>query len=105
MDKIIHHSVQLQCDPHRAFEMFTVNQLLESWMANVAEVEPVVGGKADPLTHVVVFFIPSDKGTNVHVIHSGWRSSAEWEEHRQWQDRAWYQVLQELNKQVNAKGA
>jgi hypothetical protein len=41
MDKIIHHTVQLQCDPHHAFEMFTVNQLLQSWLVNVAEVEPV----------------------------------------------------------------
>ena len=118
MDKIIHHSVQLQCDPHRAFEMFTVNQLLESWLVNVAEVEPVAGGKyelfwepndrennstlgctitavevdkflafewrspkqfkhfantANPLTHVVIFFIPSRKSTDVHLIHSGWR--------------------------------
>lgn len=146
MDKIIHCSVQLQCDVHRAFEMFTVNHLLESWLVNVAEVEHVVGGKyelfwepedrennstigckltaiepnkflsfewrspkqykhfannADPLTHVVVFFIPDDEVTEVHLIHSGWRSSSEWEEARQWQDRAWSGAFKELEKKVN----
>jgi uncharacterized protein YndB with AHSA1/START domain len=55
MDKIIHHSVQLQCDPQRVFEMFTVNHLLESWMSSVAEVEPVVGGKYE------LFWEPDDR--------------------------------------------
>ena len=146
MDKILHHSVQLRCEPHRAFEMFTVNNLLESWLTNLAEVEPVVGGKyelfwepgnkennstigckvtatepdqfisfewrspkqfkhfannADPLTHVIVFFIPAGEWTNVHLIHSGWRSTKEWEEARQWQGRAWSKTFEELEKLVN----
>jgi uncharacterized protein YndB with AHSA1/START domain len=146
MDKIIHHSVQLHCDPHRAFEMFTVNHLLESWLTTIAEVEAIVNGKyelfwepndrennstigctitaveddtflsfewrspkqfkhfannADPLTHVIVFFIPIDKGTDVHLVHTGWRNSLEWEEARQWQDRAWQIAFQELEKQIN----
>ncbi|MBU2513431.1 SRPBCC domain-containing protein [bacterium] len=145
MDKIIHKTVQLQCDPHKAFEKFTVNHQLESWLCRVAEVEPEVGGKyelfwvpedrendstigcrvtaikpnqflsfewrspkqykefansADPLTHVVVFFIPSSVGTDLHVIHSGWRSTAEWEEARQWQDRAWHTVLEALANKI-----
>jgi len=126
--------------------MFTVTHLLESWLVNVAEVEPFVGGKyelfwepedrennstigcrvtgvesarfisfewrspkqykhfanmADPLTHVVVFFISTDEGTEVHLIHSGWRSSAEWEEARAWQDKAWGMAFKELERQVN----
>jgi uncharacterized protein YndB with AHSA1/START domain len=146
MDKIIHHSVWLNCDTHHAFEMFTINQLLESWLVNVAEVNPVVNGKyelfwepndrennstmgckftaieidkfiafewrspkqfkyfansAYPLTHVVILFIPSNNKTNVHLIHTGWRSSKEWEEARLWQDRAWYGAFRELEKQVN----
>ena len=146
MDKILHHSIQLRCEPHRAFEMFTVNNLLESWLTNLAEIEPVVGGKyelfwepehkennstigckvtaiesdqflsfewrspkqfkhfannADPLTHVVVFFIPAGKGTYVHLIHSGWRRTKEWEEARQWQGRAWSMAFEELEKLVN----
>ncbi len=146
MDKIVHHSVRLHCNARRAFEMFTVNHLLESWLVNVAEVEPVVGGKyelfwepedrennstigcrvtaiepdkfisfewrspkqykhfannADPLTHAVVFFVLAGVNTEIHLIHSGWRSSAEWEEARQWQDRAWGVAFKELERQVN----
>jgi uncharacterized protein YndB with AHSA1/START domain len=146
MDKIIHLAVHLQCSPHRAYEMFSVNNLLESWLAPVAEVEPTPGGRyelfwephdrennstigcrvtaaapdqllafewrspkqfrhfanqADPLTHVVVCFIPDQGGTDVHLIHSGWRSSAEWEEARQWQERAWSGALEELVGRVN----
>ncbi len=146
MDKVLHLSARLQCNPHRAFEMFTVNSLLESWLTEAAEVEPVVGGKyelfwepddrennstigcritaietdaflsfewrspkqykhfannADPLTHVVVFFIPSHEWTQVNLIHSGWRSATEWNEARQWQERAWSVALGELETQIN----
>ena len=146
MDKIVHHSVGLRCDAHRAFEMFTLNHLIETWLVHVAEVEPVVGGKyelfwepedrennstigcrvtaierdklisfewrspkqykhfannTDPLTHAVVFFVPHGEITEVHLIHSGWRSSAEWEEARQWQERAWGMAFKELERQVN----
>lgn len=146
MNKIVHLSARLQCDVHRAFEMFTLNPLLESWLVNVAEVEPVAGGKyelfwepedrennstigcrvtgielnkfisfewrspkqykhfannADPLTHVVVFFVPDGGITEVHLIHSGWRSLAEWEEARVWQDKAWAMAFKELERQVN----
>lgn len=147
MNKIIHHSTRLQCHTGRAFEMFTVNHLLESWLVSLAEVEPVGGGKyelfwepedrennstigcritaieqdkllsfewrspkqykhfannADPLTHAIVFFIAAGEVTEVHLIHSGWRKSAEWEEARKWQDRAWGTAFTELTKQVNS---
>ena len=136
MDNVIHLSVELECGVDRAFELFTDSRLLESWLTEVADVEPVVGGKyelfwqpddrendstigckvtaiepgvflafqwkspkqfkqfandADPLTHVVVLFFPDEGHTQVHVIHSGWRSSDEWEEARVWQERAWVQ--------------
>lgn len=55
---------------------------------------------AEPLTHVIVFFIPSAKDTEVHLLHTGWRSSAEWEEARQWFDKAWTKALKELQKYV-----
>ncbi len=152
MGKIIYRSVLLHCDVHRAFEMFTVNELLQSWLTMVADVEPVVGGKyelfwspedrendstigckvtaieqgkflsfewkgpkqfqhfmndADPLTHVVVFFIPSIEGstlsTEVHLIHSGWGSSLEWEEARLWFERAWGDTFVELAKQLGGE--
>ena len=42
--------------------------------------------------------------TDVHLIHSGWRSSAEWDEARQWQDRAWGGAFKDLEKQINQAG-
>lgn len=146
MDKIIYLKTILDCNPDRAFEMFTVNELLESWLTMKADVEPVVGGKyelfwnlenpeidstigckvtavepgkfiafewkgpaqyrdfmnaADPLTHVVAFFIPDGDKTEVHLVHSGWRGSPEWEEARQWFVRAWGACFGELGKLVN----
>ncbi len=146
MDKIIDLRATLKCNVRHAFELFTVNRLLEAWLTEAAEVEPETGGRyelfwepddrannstigcritaiqadhflsfewrspkqyqrfannADPLTHVVVFFIPEDGSTCVHLIHSGWRSAPEWEEARQWQARAWEVALRELEAQVN----
>lgn len=147
MDKIVTHSIILKCSLHKAFEMFTVNELIESWLTNLAEVEPFVGGKyelfwepddrennstigckvtaiekdkyisfewrspeqfkyfannADPLTHVVVFFILNGEYTEIHVIHSGWRSTPEWEEARQWQYKAWKIALENLENIFNS---
>lgn len=45
MNKIIHVGVQLSCGQKQAFEMFTVNEKIESWLAPLAEVEPRIGGK------------------------------------------------------------
>lgn len=53
---------------------------------------------ADPLTHVVVFFVPQGAVTEVHLVHSGWRSSPQWEEARLWQERAWRVAFKELEK-------
>lgn len=62
---------------------------------------------ADPLTHVTVAIIPcTDSGkdeTEVHVIHTGWRSSPEWEEARLWFQKAWDGALGELKKYVEAE--
>ena len=59
---------------------------------------------ADPLTHVVVLFLPFDKGsesyTEVHVIHSGWRSNSDWEKACEFFDWAWGEELQELKEYV-----
>lgn len=150
MEKVIHRIARIQCNSDRAFDMFTNNQLLESWFPVEANVEPVVGGKyelfwdsedkennstigckvtaiepgkliafewkgpvefkefmnnADPLTHVVVIFLPcpneNDPCTEVHVIHSGWRSTEEWEEARQFFERAWNEELQELKEFID----
>ena len=37
--------MELECDISHAFDLFTVNELLESWLPEKAEVEPKVGGK------------------------------------------------------------
>lgn len=141
MDKIIYHSINLNCNPNKAFKFFTVNKHLEKWLTEVADVEPKVGGKYElfwnpedrendstigckvlaisagkflccewkgpkqlkhfmnnvrPLTNVVVFFIPQIEGTEVHLLHTGWRDTAEWEEARQWFDKAWAMTLTKL---------
>ncbi len=146
-DKIIHVQAFIPLPPAKAFSYFSVNELLQSWLTAVAEVEGKVGGKyelfwepndrennstigcrvtalapgqflafqwrspkqfksfantADPLTHVVVTFVPEGNGTRVHLIHSGWRSSPEWDEARAWQERAWVGAFKEL-EQVASK--
>ena len=58
---------------------------------------------ADPLTHCVVLFAPGRKGTSVHLIHSGWRSTPEWMEAADWQERAWTLAFKELEAKVNGK--
>jgi uncharacterized protein YndB with AHSA1/START domain len=153
MTEILHVSVRLRCDPHKAYEMFTVNKLLESWLITPfsegghAEIEPVLGGKyelfwepmdmennstigckvtaiqldkilafdwkgplefkhfmnaADPLTHVVVSFLPNSKGpiesTEVHLIHSGWGNSPEWHKAREYFMHAWNGAFRNLEK-------
>ena len=150
MNKILNFSIRLNCDTHQAFELFTTNKHLQSWLTELAEVEPVKGGKyelfwnpsdkendstigckvtaieqdkyisfewkgppqfkhfmnnADPLTHVVVVFIPcfsdSTPCTDVLLIHSGWRNSPEWEEARLYFERAWGGALRNLEKLVD----
>jgi uncharacterized protein YndB with AHSA1/START domain len=63
---------------------------------------------ADPLTHVVVFFIPysngSESGTEVHLVHSGWGSGEEWEQARLWFERAWGGAFVALEQMVNGGG-
>jgi uncharacterized protein YndB with AHSA1/START domain len=53
-----------------------------------------------PLTNVVVSFIPQQGGTEVHLLHVGWRDMPEWEEARQWFIRTWTDALMELQKYV-----
>ncbi len=148
MDKIIYHSVSLQCCSSEAFGLFTVGEHLERWLAEAADVEPRVGGKYElfwdlsdkendstigcrilaislnkficfewkgpkqfkhfmnnvrPLTNVLVFIIPSAEGTDVHLLHTGWRDNAEWEEARRWFDKAWVVALSKLQKYVEKR--
>jgi uncharacterized protein YndB with AHSA1/START domain len=63
---------------------------------------------ADPLTHVVVIFIPCNDGqvpcTEVHVVHSGWRSSEKWDEAVKFFEWAWDEELKELKEFVDKEG-
>ena len=151
MDKILHLSTQVNCGVSEAFRMFTVNEMLESWLTVAADVEAKPGGRYElfwdpdnrennstigckitamkkdkfiafewkgptqfkhfmnnivPLTHVVVFFIPysedNEQCTEVHLLHSGWGESTEWEEARTWFDKAWQAAFDRLQKLVNA---
>lgn len=52
----------------------------------------------DPLTHVVVSFVPLAAGTRVHLVHSGWPSSPEGEAARAWFERAWGMAFAALVK-------
>lgn len=52
----------------------------------------------DPLTHVVVSFVPHGTGTRVHLLHSGWRSGPAWAEAYAWQERAWTGALAKLER-------
>ena len=60
---------------------------------------------ADPLTHVVVFFVPLEGGTTprteVHLVHSGWRDTPEWEEARLWFERAWSGAFENLSSNLS----
>ena len=147
MDKVIHHSVRLACGCQKAFEMFTVNECLQKWLTEKADVESKVGGKyelfwnpkdrendstigckvlatnedkfvrfewkgpirfkhfmnaASPLTCVTVFFIPCEEGCEVHLLHTGWRDTNEWEQARQWFNEQWKTALTQLQKCINS---
>lgn len=61
-------------------------------------------GDADPRTHCVVFFLRGEgetPATDVHLIHSGWRSSPEWQDARDWYDGAWKKALLDLQRLIN----
>jgi uncharacterized protein YndB with AHSA1/START domain len=45
MQKIIQIEIELNCNVSQAFDFFTVNEKLESWLPEKAEIEPKVGGK------------------------------------------------------------
>src|SRR6185436_12461903 len=58
MTRILHQSARLYCDSHSAFEMFTVNEKLRSWLAPEAEVEPFKGGRFE------LFWEPENRAEN-----------------------------------------
>ena len=61
MSQILYRSVRLGCDVGQAFEMFTINEYLQSWLTTLADVEPREGGKYE------LFWNPDDKENNSTV--------------------------------------
>ena len=55
---------------------------------------------ADPLTHVVVAFHGDADSTTVTLVHSGWRSTEEWQQAAQWQGVAWDYAFKALQARV-----
>jgi len=58
MQKIIQIEIELNCDVNQAFNFFTINEKLESWLPEKAEVEPKVGGKYE------LFWEPQNREIN-----------------------------------------
>ncbi|MFX1523319.1 MAG: SRPBCC domain-containing protein [Promethearchaeota archaeon] len=61
---------------------------------------------ADPLTHVVVFFtqdINTPKNSTIHLFHTGWRNSPEWQEARIWFEKAWINAFNTLKEKIKDK--
>ena len=58
MQNIIQIEIELDCGVHEAFNFFTINEKLESWLPEKAEVEPKVGGKYE------LFFTPPNREIN-----------------------------------------
>ena len=58
MENIILIKVELGCEVKYAFNLFTVNELLEAWLPEKAEVEPKVGGKFE------LFWDPENREIN-----------------------------------------
>lgn len=56
-----------------------------------------------PLTNVAVFFDSNGDETNVYLIHTGWGNTKEWDEARQWFEKARSNAFSELEKYVNKK--
>ena len=59
----------------------------------------------DPLTHVVVVFSPSfddPKKSTVFLFHSGWRDDPEWQEARDYFEKAWSGALANLKEKLSS---
>jgi uncharacterized protein YndB with AHSA1/START domain len=58
MTAIIHRSAHLPVGAGRAFQLFTDSAALQTWLAPVAEVDPVVGGRYE------LYWDPADRSDN-----------------------------------------
>jgi uncharacterized protein YndB with AHSA1/START domain len=53
---------------------------------------------ARPLTNVTVSFFSGNEGSEVRLIHNGWRDTQEWEEARRWFETAWKNAFTKLRE-------
>jgi len=58
MENIILITIELDCEVQKAFNMFTVNESLENWLTQKADVDPKLGGKYE------LFWDPTNKEIN-----------------------------------------
>ncbi|MHA2392425.1 MAG: SRPBCC domain-containing protein [Promethearchaeota archaeon] len=61
MENIIQIKKEIECDIKTAFDLFTKNKLLETWLTEKAEVEPKHGGKYE------LFWDPEDRENNCTI--------------------------------------
>ncbi|MFX1278372.1 MAG: SRPBCC domain-containing protein [Promethearchaeota archaeon] len=60
----------------------------------------------DPLTHVIVFFtqiFSNPKKTTINLFHTGWRKNPEWQEARNYFEKAWTNALKKLQEKIKNK--
>jgi len=61
MENIILIREELDCNVNIAFKLFTINDLLERWLTEKAEVEPKIGGKYE------LYWEPENRKNNVPI--------------------------------------
>ena len=52
-----------------------------------------------PQTHVEVTLTTRCKKTKISIKHTGWKQGPEWEEAKEWHNKAWQGVLRDLKSQ------
>jgi len=60
----------------------------------------------DPLTHVIAFFsqeIKTPNKTTIHLFHTGWRNDPDWQDARNFFEKAWLNALGELKDKIKKK--
>jgi uncharacterized protein YndB with AHSA1/START domain len=78
MNKIIHAKVKLNCSQEQAFEMFTNNANVQSWLAEMADIEPFVGGKYELFWDVNNKNINSTLGCKITALENNKLLCFEW---------------------------
>ncbi|NMO96102.1 SRPBCC family protein [Paenibacillus lemnae] len=58
--------------------------------------------RTESLTLVQVSLNPTDSGTHVVLVHTGWGITEEWVQARQWHVQAWEQMLDSLKSSIES---